>query len=288
MTSHLIVNTQAGGYRPELILRLGRELADAGHSPRLHLVSTLAEARETAAAIQATEPHPYLLVAAGDGTINAVLNGLVPGRATLAVIPVGTANVLALELGIRSVDEALQRIRSGNRRPLAVGVVTSGGSRRYFSLMAGIGCDGAVVAAVNWREKQVLKKGAYLLAAMRTLRGWDRGTMTVTVGQERMTCHSVIVSNAARYGGDLLLAPGQDVAVPTLSVVCICSNRRRTYLRLALRFLLGFGLSGPDVRRRFGRELSIEGTKPIQVDGDAIGCAPARIGVIERFAQIIR
>lgn len=271
-----------------MVLRIGRSLTEAGHAPQLHLVGTLEEARETAAAIQAVEPQPYLMVAAGDGTINAVLNGLAPGSATLAVIPAGTANVLAHELGIHSVEDALQRIRSGIRRPLAVGSIATADGVRYFALMAGVGVDGAVVAAVDRREKRVLKKGAYLLAALRTLRRWDRGMMTVTVGTEQVICHSAIVSNAARYGGEFLLAPGQDVGVPTLSVVCITSNRRRSYLMLALRLALGYGLSGPDVRRRFGREVSISGTKPMQADGDAIGCAPVRISVIERFAQVIR
>jgi diacylglycerol kinase family enzyme len=70
--------------------------------------------------IQAAEAEPYIVVAGGDGTINAVLNGLLPGRATLAVIPVGTANVLTQELGIFFIDDALRRIVAGATRVLGV------------------------------------------------------------------------------------------------------------------------------------------------------------------------
>ena len=68
------------------------------------------DARRVCAEIEAAAENPLVIVAGGDGTVNAVVNALTPGRATLAVLPVGTANVLALELGITSVADGIARI----------------------------------------------------------------------------------------------------------------------------------------------------------------------------------
>ena len=85
--------------------------------------------------------------------------------------------------------------------------------------MAGIGFDGAVVRDISPLEKRFLKQGAYVLSALRQIRAWDRELMIVTCGGEIVSCHSVIISNAARYGGDFVLAPGQDVSRSGLTVV---------------------------------------------------------------------
>lgn len=284
---HLIVNSFSGSYSLRHLDRVVRSLAGAGITPHVHEIATLEDAKVCCMQIHNTEAAPYIIVAAGDGTINAVLNGIGPGKATLALIPLGTSNVLARELGIRSLDDSIGRIVRGVTKPLAVGVLESGEARCYFSLMAGIGFDGAVVRDVSRLEKRFFKQGAYGLSALRQMWAWDKEQMLVTCGGKNVSCHSVIISNAARYGGDFVLAPGQDVFRPGLTVTCITSDRRRTYLGLALDLLLRRDWPGCNVRRFTADDLIVSGTKPIQLDGDFAGYGPARLSVIDDFARII-
>lgn len=284
---HLIVNSLAGRHSSQAVCRIGSCLEKMGFAPQYHVMAALEDVQAVSAFIQKSEPNPLIVVAGGDGTVNAVLNGLEPGKAKLAVIPLGTANVLARELGIDSAGAGLRSIRDAVTKPLTVGVLRLADGQRYFSLMVGIGFDGAVVKGVGEREKRFLKKGAYALSAMRALWRWDKRMMTVTSGGEEFECHSVVVSNAARYGGNFLLAPEQDISSPNLSVLCVNSTRRATYAALALDLLLGRRSSANNVRVLMTSELSVAGNKPIQADGDFVGSGAARLTVIENFAHII-
>lgn len=284
---HLIINSVSGSYSHRHMDKAVRSLAKAGITPRFHEIDTLENAEICCKQIRKTEADPYIIVAAGDGTINAVLNGIGPGKSTLALIPLGTSNVLARELGIRSLDDSIRRIVRDVTKPLALGVLELGGSRRYFSLMAGIGFDGAVVRDVSQTEKRFFKQGAYGLSALRQMWAWNRDLLLVSCGEKTVSCHSVIISNAARYGGDFVLAPGQDVSRPGLSVVCITSDQRRTYLGLAMDLLLRRSWPDCAINRFTAHELIVNGTKPIQLDGDFAGYGPARLSVINDFARII-
>jgi diacylglycerol kinase family enzyme len=262
-------------------------LGNSGITPHIHEIETLEEAEHCCRQIQKTDAGPYIIVAAGDGTINAALNGIVPGRATLALIPLGTSNVLARELGIRTLDDSIRRIVRGTTKPLALGVLELGEARRYFSLMAGIGFDGAIVRDVIPLEKRYFKQGAYGLSALRQMWSWDRALVLVTCGDKNVACHSVIISNATHYGGNFVLAPGQDVSRPGLTVVCITSDKRRTYLGLAMDLVLRRDWPGCSVNRFTTDHLTVSGSKPIQLDGDFAGSGPVRLSVIDDFVRII-
>ena len=101
--------------------------------------------------------------------------------------------------------------------PISVGELECSGEKRRFLLMAGVGVDGEVVRGVRLGEKRLVGKGAYLLSALRVVAGWDRGELQVAGGGRSVTCHSVIVCNAAKYGGDFLAGPRGGPLQPRLS-----------------------------------------------------------------------
>lgn len=222
-------------------------LTGCGFSPELFLTRSAGDATLIARRTCAEQREPFIVAGGGDGTVNNVINGLVPGAATLAVLPLGTSNVLARELGISSVVDALQRIARGATRPLSVGLLEMAGEKHYFSLMAGIGFDGAVVEGVRLGEKKWLKQGAYLLFAIRYLGNWERDRFEVIADGERRECHSLVVCNASRYGGGFVLAREADIFSPGFRVVCVKGATRRGYLWFALKVLIGRGVTGPGV-----------------------------------------
>lgn len=228
-----------------------------------------------------------VIVAGGDGTFNAVVNGLDPSTATLAVLPFGTSNVLAAEIGIKSIDDALDRIAGGKTRALSVGVIEFEEKSLRFVLMAGIGLDGAVVRDVWPLGKKLLKQGAYALSALKSLLAWDATIFELSTPEGDVTCHTAIICNAARYGGNFILSNESSPFISGLSAVCITGNGRRTYLKSALDLFRNKMESNKDLVRVHSSLFEVRGSRPIQIDGDFVGYGPARISELTDFARII-
>ena len=285
--AHLVINPTAGSYSPRLLDKITSILTDRGLTPKLLLTGGPDDASLFARRICAEEAEPFIIAGGGDGTINGVVNGLAPGRATLAVLPLGTSNVLAREIGIASVDDALRRIERGTTRIMSVGLLEKEGMSRYFLLMAGIGFDGAVVEGVRLGEKRILKEGAYILSALRRLISWEREPMEVTADGRSLACHTVVVCNSAKYAGTFVLAPDADIFTPGFQLVCITGRNRRTYLKASARLVFGKGAGGSDVEVVNASEVVVSGTKAVQIDGDYLCHAPVRIRAVPDFVRLI-
>ena len=144
-----------------------------------------------------------IVAAGGDGTVNEVLNGLSP-EATLGVLPLGTANVLAREFGLPlDPAEACKRILQGERSSVDFGVATNeDGAERRFACMAGIGFDAKVIGAVTPRLKRYLRRLAFQVTAFKVLFGNRFPPLEIIHGDEVHTARFAIVANGQYYGGD--------------------------------------------------------------------------------------
>ncbi len=287
MKPFLFINPLSGSYARKRINMVITRLKNAGMSPTVFSVSTPTEIFSCCRQINETAENPLVIVAGGDGTINLVVNGLQPGSVTLAVLPMGTSNVLAAELGIKSIKYGIKRILKGKTRALSVGLLHLEQGSYRFLLMAGVGLDGSVVRDVWPLGKRLLKQGAYALSALFSTFKWDRSMIEVITSDRQVTCHSAIVCSASRYGGDYIISPEGDVFSPELTAVCISKNRRRNYVRLAIELLRGKADTSNELIRIPADGLEIRGVKPIQIDGDFVGYSPARINSVPNFARII-
>lgn len=287
MKTFLFVNPLSGSYARKRINNVVTRLKNAGLHPTIFSVTTPDEIYTCCLRIDESDSDPLVIVAGGDGTFNAVVNGLQPNRATLAVLPMGTSNVLAAELGIKSVKNGIKKILKGKTRPLSLGLLKLEQGSHRFVLMAGIGLDGTVVRDVWPLGKRLLKQGAYALSALKNTFKWDRTLIEVRTEDKHLECHSVIVCSASRYGGDFILAPEGDLFSPELTAICINKNERRSYLRLAYELFRGKADTSSERIAVPTTGLEIRGVKPIQIDGDFIGYSPARITTVPDFARII-
>lgn len=283
----VITNPLSGGFSPGRLSGVLDFLVREGFRPELRQANSPESAVECAQSACRNRQNPLIIVGAGDGTINAVVNGLTPGNATLAVIPFGTSNVLCRELGIMSPEQALEKIAAGISRNLCVGSIEKDDIQRIFLLMAGIGLDGRVVKEVRTAEKRRFKKGAYALSALRVLRSWDAERFEIVSGPRSIDCHSVIICNGAKYGGNTLFAPGASLFEPVFHVVCIQDTRRLGYVKNLPGLLQGKGLTGTGIHTFTASQLEIRGTKPLQADGDYYFDAPVRVRAIPDFVKII-
>lgn len=234
------------------------------------------------------DPGSYdaLVVAGGDGTVNEAINGLAGSDLPLAVIPLGTANVLAAELGIGRDPAAIARtIVAGPAKPVTVGAVDG----RRFTLMLGAGFDAHVVATVNPPVKRRFGRGAYALAILRQLRTYRFPSYRVTIDGEVRQAASVLVANAHFYGGRFIAAPTADLFSPTLDVGLFERSGRLAAIGYALALFLGFLPALPSYRLIRARRLVIEGPAgdPVQGDGDVIARLPVEVVALPRALHLI-
>jgi diacylglycerol kinase family enzyme len=281
----IIANRGAGTFSQSMLDGICSRLHMAGRQVEQLLCGDFAEMTATSAKISRLPHAPLIIAAGGDGTINAVFNGLAGNSATCAILPLGTANVMAIELGLNSPEAAAQRIINGESRPFTAGVISNGRKISRFFLMAGVGFDGAVVRGVTPALKRSFGKGAYLLSALGRMAVWERGELLITAEDRQFTCHSIIACNAAHYGGSFTLAPTASIFAPTLELLAVTGNSRRGVLALAAAALSG--KADKSIVRLSAQGILISGTKPVQVDGDDWGDAPVEIRAESNFARII-
>lgn len=282
----LIENPVAGSGRSRLPEAL-RLLQD--NSIGVKIVTTRARGDARRAAREAPAGIDAIIVAGGDGTINEVVNGLLErpgGPLPLGILPFGTANVLAGELGIpeRPVPAAHALLSA---RPCAIHLGELNGNA--FLVMAGIGLDGRIVASLPGRLKKRLGRLAYFLELVRQVLFVPAPVLTVATGGERLTAATVVVANGYYYAGRFVLAREARVTEPGLHLCLFQRGGRWALTRVCLAAVFGRLHRLPDVRVMPIAEARIEGPagEPIQADGDHVGSLPGVIRASERTIQVL-
>src|SRR6202050_2868810 len=234
----LIYNPASGRGRPR---RLGgneqaaRILKHAGIAAEL--APTTGRATATLMAHEAIEQKRDLVIACGgDGTINEIVNGLVGSRVPLALLPAGTANILAKELGIPwDIPAAAHLIADGIERRVALGMATplpapgqahSDQARRYFLCVAGAGPDGAIVHMVGDAAKTRAGILAYWWEGLRQLIQYRFPEMRVAGGGQDLRATLVVIGRTVHYGGPFKLTTRANLFEDSFEVLVHPSRRR--------------------------------------------------------------
>jgi diacylglycerol kinase family enzyme len=215
-----------------LVGRVAGILRDNGHN--LTVVPT--RGRGTAGAIareQIGRGADLIVAAGGDGTINEAAEGMLHSAVPLAIIPGGTANVLAQEtrLGTK-IERAAARLEECRPRRISVGHLTCDGGRvsRHFLLMAGIGFDAYVVHHVDGKLKSRTGKFAYWVAGMRLL-GRRLEEFDAEIAGEKRRCSFALVSKVRNYGGDFQIARSVRLSDDRFEVVLFEGHHMARYVK---------------------------------------------------------
>lgn len=232
-----------------------------------------------------------VVAAGGDGTVNEVVNGL-ETDATLGVLPLGTANVLARELGLPlNPEAACKRILTGRESHIDVGVATDcTGKERRFTCMAGMGFDAHVVNEVTPRLKRYLKVLAFPLAAVKVYLESDLPPLHIIHGRETHVTQFAIVANGQYYGGDFRVAEDAALATGKLEVVLV--DRVVHLLRpdLLTRILARRPLDRSMHSFTAGelRATSPGAHVPVQLDGEVWGRLPMSFCIEPGALKVVR
>lgn len=227
-----------------------------------------------------------LVAAGGDGTVNEVLNGIDPQQCTLGVLPVGTMNVLALELGIPSrLDKALEIIRAGKRKRLDLGTA----NQRRFLQLSGVGLDAETVRRTHPDAKRAWGPWSYLLTAAQLTVAPAPVLRVETVDGKEVRGAMVLVGNGRHYGGPFQFFPKADMADGLLDVCVFPKSGPLDLLWYLQAVLLGGPDSLPEVTYWQVPSLRVtaEERVALEVDGEYCGETPVEFRLIHRGIEVI-
>ena len=285
----IIYNPFAGKLDAKGLERLSRAaeiLRESGHDT--WLVPT--QGPGTAGAIARShiaDGAELILAAGGDGTINEIAEGVVFSEVPLGILPAGTANVLANEMGMgSSLERAARRVTECVPTRISVGRLLSmnGTERsRIFLLMAGIGLDAKIVYNLNLPIKARFGKLAYWIGGF-SLVGRQLDEFEVVVEGRRVTCSFALISKVRNYGGDLEIAKNTSLLDDRFEVVLFEGHNSFRYLNYLARVAVGKldGVKGVSLIRSTGACISASADRRIhiQIDGEYAGHLPARVETV--------
>lgn len=297
MRSKLIVNPTSGpwGIQSELPAVV-KHLETHGWQTTLHQTQRPGEATELAR--EATDQGlDGVFVVGGDGTINEIINGIAQSPVALGVLPGGTGNVWAKELGLptrspRHLTPLLDSIRAlvpGTTRRIDLGRA----NERYFLQWSGIGLDAEVTYAMEPRTRRQRRLGAlaYIVAGMTTAANMVGTRTRIWIDDEIIYRRSilVVISNSQLYGGMVRIATDARLDDGLLDVNVFAGTGFVSVMRAVMGVITGLHIRDPRHSCHQGRAIRIETDKPmaVHVDGEPFGTTPLECQVIPRALSVI-
>lgn len=302
----LIANLTAGagrGNKKNTLDMAVRDLQRHGFAVQTYIENSPQDvtARAASAALKST---PFIVAAGGDGTVNAVVNGMMEAsvksggncalsaQTALGILPMGTGNVFAYNMGIPSFwRDACRVIEANQRRRIDLGraVLLSyngekSGRERFFLLMAGIGFDAKVMEDTSLRLKYVLRDFAYVLSSLQNAVTY-RGTK-VTLKLDGKTVYSdqawmVMVGNAASYAWDIRFTAKARLDDGVLDVCLMPYANKLMSVQQVMQLLMGQHIERGSAKYWQMHRLQVhsEPAVPVQLDGDEWSTTPLELEV---------
>jgi diacylglycerol kinase (ATP) len=244
------------------------------------------------------EGFDTIVAAGGDGTLNEVLNGLDDApdgfsRARLGILPLGTINVFARELGIPlSFQPAWDVIRQGKETlvdlPEAEFAVQGRPTRRLFAQLAGAGFDSRAIELVDWEQKKTIGPLAYVVAGFKAL-GEAKPSIVASAAGTGAQGELVLIGNGRYYGGHFNLFPKADLRDGLLDVTVFPRVNWETLLRSGWGWLTDQIHASAGCRTFQAEACTLTGPAPValQLDGDNVGHLPAKFSLRPRMLRVL-
>ena len=235
------------------------------------------------------EEPSVVAVCGGDGTISEAAAALLGTSVPLVILPGGTSNVLAVELGVPfDLDRAIRLIAEGEARTVRAGVANG----RPFLLWAGVGLDARVMGRMSLFLKRWFGRAGIFVTALTEYLRYEFPRLDVEIDGVHHPATFAVVANSRHYAGDWILAPEASAESETLEVLIFNSRRRLDLFRLfrGMQGKRAGHLSSGIAKIVRGREVTIRSLESYaveaQVDGDCVLETPISCRVSERTLQV--
>ena len=290
----MIFNPTAKGDKAR---RFRRHLDEIASQSTLKLTTAPGDARRLAAEA-ISEGFETVVAAGGDGTVNEVLNGLgdAPNgfeKSRLGVLPLGTVNVFARELGISTrLEVAWATIRLGRERLIDLPEVEYARNgtreRRYFVQLAGAGLDARAIELVHWDLKKRIGPLAYVVAGLQALLEAPAKITAAADGKE-YTGGLVLIGNGRLYGGRFRLFPAADLCDGLLEACIFPRVNWFTLARCGPQLLVRGDVPASAIQslRSGSLTLTSPSPAPLEIDGELVGQLPARFSLKRGGLRVI-
>jgi len=304
-SASIIFNPVSGGGKSSRLKHLEEArklLAASGIDADLRPTSAPGHAGEIAAN-EIAKGSQLIIACGGDGTLNEIVNGMPGSKVPIALLPAGTANILAKELRIPwNIPRAAALIPMGIPTRIALGAITTGDSssnantsndsRRYFLVVAGAGADGALVHALDPSVKQRAGVLAYWMEGAKQLLRYKFPQFRVTTAQNNeIVATLVIVGRTKHYGGPFRITRGADLFANEFELAIFSSQSALRYLLYLPACWMGRLHRLKDVQFIKSNSLRCEGLRadPIyaQVDGEASESLPVTFSIVPDALTLI-
>jgi YegS/Rv2252/BmrU family lipid kinase len=234
-----------------------------------------------------------VVAAGGDGTVSAVADALV-GSGTdtpLGILPLGTANVLAGEMGVPLDLDGACRLLAGAHTLAAIDAMEIGG--KHYVTQAGTGLDAEMIRDTPGEHKRRFGRFAYIWTVLKHLVGFQPRRFVITADGQTTRAHAVslVVANSGTLG-QRPFRWGPDIR-PDDGRIDVCVIRARSlvdFVRLGWHVLLFQHRADPNVTYLSAtREVTIEASPPlpVQADGEVVGQTPVTIRVVPGVVRVV-
>lgn len=297
----LIHNPNAGNGgtgRRRLLDQARRILSSNGIE--VELAETTGPGHAIEIAQQAVRDHRQLVIACGgDGTLNEVVNGLANlsngNRVPLALLPGGTANILAKELDLPwDIPRAAKRLVNGEVREIALGLATpleQPDRKRYFLSVSGAGPDGMIVYSVDLGLKARVGILAYWWQGAREVLRYTFPRFRVRVGDRQLEATLAIVGRTKNYGGPFKITDQADLFEDQFEVMALTTRSGLRYLSYLPTLWMGNLRKEEDVHFWKAESLVCEplDANPVyaQVDGEPLARLPVEFSIVPRALRLL-
>jgi len=267
----IIINPVAGPARGPVEVRVAlarRALNEAGVDGEVIVSAGPGDARVRAAQL-ARDCCDLVVAWGGDGTVNEVASSLAFTGTALGIVPAGSGNGLARELGVSMRPAAaLRAALAGRARPLDAGELDG----RLFVNIAGIGFDAEVARRFNARPPGRRGAWPYVTLTLGALWSYEPDRYQVTLDDERYDGRflTIVLANGVQFGNRMRVAPEARPDDGLLNALLVDHRSIAGHLWRA-RHLLRDPTAAEGVVRRSVRAAVIEGTRPLacQIDGES-------------------
>lgn len=231
-----------------------------------------------------------VIAVGGDGTIMEVIQGIAGTNVKLGIIPFGTGNMLALNLGISlDIERSINIVLSGNTRKIDIGRINN----RYFAFMAGCGFDASIIEETSREKKKRFGMFAYYIEGIRQAFRSRKASFKIVLDNKqtvKLRAISVIIANSANIIGNIFtLAPDSSIMDGYLDVIAISPKDAYDYIPTIWNIITKQPVNNVN-RVKYYKAKSIEiKSKPVllvQADGELIEKTPVKVEIIPSCIEV--